>query len=166
MSNIILIGMPGAGKSTIGKRLAVHFDKKFIDADDLLEKQNGHPIQYLLDCFGLNRLSEMEEKLLCSLNLENHVISTGGSAVYSEIAMRHLKDIGLLVYLSISNATLLKRVDNVSSRGLVKLPKDTLSELYHQRTPLYEKWAEVTFDNNRPLSAWQFAKLVDQIDKV
>ena len=156
--------MPGAGKTTMGLLLAKYFNKEFIDTDALLEKQHSYSIQFLLDRFGVRKLRKMEQELLCSLSCDNHIISTGGSAVYSDLAMLHLKSSGKIVYLNISSATLRQRVDNISSRGLVKSPKDSLMDLYHQRLPLYEKWAEITFDNNRPLSALQFSKLIAQLE--
>ena len=148
VSNIILIGMPGSGKSTVGKHIASTFDKEFIDADDLIEQAANMPIQAIVDEWGLARFSELEESVLCDLDCQNAVVSTGGSAVFSDRAMSHLGNIGCRLFLQISLETLLARVTNESSRGLYKKPSQSLTDLYNERLELYPRYADLTFDND------------------
>lgn len=162
-SNIVLVGMPGSGKSTLGRRLAESQKMLFVDTDKLIEQRYGRSLQQILNMHGYRHLRAIEQQVLCSLALQDCVISTGGSAVYSLAAMAHLRSLGNIVYLHISVATLLSRVDNSTARGLAKLPQQTLHGLYRERLPLYRRWANTIVDNNRPLSAWQMDKLVKQI---
>ncbi|NNC99576.1 MAG: shikimate kinase [Gammaproteobacteria bacterium] len=159
----MLIGLPGSGKTTIGKRFARSYNLKFLDTDALIEQRYGYSLQQLMNRHGHKFIRSIEEQALSSLNLQNHVISTGGSAVYSELAMSHLQASSCIVYLQISLATLLRRVNNTSNRGLVMLPHYSLPTLYHERLPLYRRWAQVIIDNNRPLTAWQFDRIAAQI---
>ena len=162
--NIIFVGMPGSGKSTLGRRLAKTHSMSFVDTDELIERRFGASLQQLLNRHGYLLLRELEQQVLCSLKLQNHVISTGGSAVYSAASMEHLASLGSIVYLHISVVTLLSRVNNSDARGLAKLPQQSLPSLYRERLPLYRRWANITIDNNRPMSAWQFEELVSQIE--
>lgn len=159
MTNLIIIGMPGCGKSTFGKRLAEQLGMHFVDTDELIEKRFGCALQTVLDRQGLQSFRRIEEEVLSALQVQNCVVSTGGSAVYSEAAMQHLADIGRIVYLHISMKTLLLRVNNSAARGLMKLPSTSLQGLYIERAPLYERWAEVTLHNDWPLTALQFERL-------
>jgi shikimate kinase len=161
--NIVLIGMPGSGKSTIGRRLAKYFGLEFVDTDLILEQAENMPIQSIVDKRGLRRFMQLENDVLESLRLHGSVIATGGSAVYSVAAMQHLAMSGTRVYLYISLATMLRRVTNVESRGLVKLPQHHLSRLYREREELCDAAADVRFDNNRPISALAMDSLQKQI---
>ncbi|MFT5571279.1 MAG: shikimate kinase [Cryomorphaceae bacterium] len=161
--NIVLIGMPGSGKSTIGKRLAKYFDLEFVDTDLILGQAENMPIQSIIDKRGLRRFMLTEHEVLNSLNLQGAVIATGGSAVYSVPAMQHLALTGTRVYLYISLATMLRRVSNVESRGLVKLPQHHLSRLYREREGLCDAAADVRFDNNRPITGLTIDELQKQI---
>ena len=127
--NIVLIGMPGSGKSTIGKRLAKYFELEFVDTDLILEQVENMPIQSIVDRRGLRRSMQLEHDVLNSLSIQGAVIATGGSAVYSDHAMQHLALTGTRVYLYVSLATMLRRVTNDESRGLVKLPQHHMSRL-------------------------------------
>ena len=160
--NIVLIGMPTSGKSTVGRRLAKAMDMDFVDTDLLLEKFENKPIQSIVNRRGLAYFRQLEERLLCELQLENHIISTGGSAVYSRAAMRHLSSDGLMIYLKISLPTLSARMSNISTRGLVKMPSYPLARLYKERYALYEDAADQIFDNNTPLTGLRFDALVKQ----
>lgn len=162
-SNIVLIGMPGSGKTTLGQRLAGLLTMQFVDTDKIIEQRVGYSLQQLVNQRGHRFMRVIEEQTLTSLTLENHVIATGGSAVYSTAAMQHLARSGSIVYLHISLPILLQRVTNSASRGLVKLPRISLPHLYRERLPLYRQWAEVTVENNHPLTAWQFDKFVKQL---
>ena len=157
--------MPGSGKSTLGRRLAEYKGLAFVDTDDLIEQAHGCSLQSILDRHGYLQLRAVEQEVLCTLQLENHVIATGGSVVYSDKAMRHLASLGAVVYLHISINTLVGRVNNTAARGLAKLPSQTLRGLYRERLPLYRQWADTTIDNNWPLSAWRFTQLEKQISE-
>lgn len=163
-TNIVLIGMPGSGKSTVGRRLARHYGLQFIDGDVLIEQATGMCIQDVVNRMGLRRFAEIEQRVLCSLQTDNAVISTGGSAVYSQEAMHYLGSIGRRLYLKISRATLLRRVNNTDSRGLFKLPSYSLLRLYAERQALYPCYADLTFANDKPLSAVQAHRLYRLLD--
>lgn len=147
-SNIILIGMPGAGKSTLGVVLAKILNYSFIDADLLIQSQCDKTLQKIIDACGPDGFIEVENEVLCTLSADQSVIATGGSAVYSDEAMKHLSSIGTVVYLQVSLKELEKRLGGLYERGVVM--KDgigmSLNALYKERIPLYEKYAEVTID--------------------
>lgn len=147
-SNIILIGMPGAGKSTLGVVLAKILNYSFIDADLLIQSQCDKTLQKIIDACGPDGFIEVENEVLCTLSVDQSVIATGGSAVYSDEAMKHLSSIGTVVYLQVSLKELEKRLGGLYERGVVM--KDgigmSLNALYEERIPLYEKYAEVTID--------------------
>lgn len=147
-NNIILIGMPGSGKSTVGRVIAAQYEMDFIDVDDLIEKNANMPIQSIVDDRGLEQFGELEESVLCNIACDNTVVSTGGSAVYSHRGMQHLGKLGGRLYLEISLETLMARVTNESSRGLYRKPGQSLSDLYHERHTLYPTYADLTFDND------------------
>ncbi len=147
-SNIILIGMPGAGKSTLGVVLAKILNYSFIDADLLIQSQCDKTLQKIIDACGPDGFIEVENEVLCTLSADQSVIATGGSAVYSDEAMKHLSSIGTVVYLQVSLKELENRLGGLYERGVVM--KDgidmSLNALYEERIPLYEKYAEVTID--------------------
>ena len=144
MSNIILIGMPGAGKSTVGVLLAKSLSKNFIDTDLLIQMRHRKSLQGIIDRFGYVTLRGMEEEVILSLDTDNTVIATGGSAVYSDQAMRHLKETGTIVYLDAEIKELLRRLGNYSMRGIAKAKEQSFEELYAERTRLYKKFADST----------------------
>jgi shikimate kinase len=141
-SNIILIGMAGAGKSTIGRVLAGLSGKCFLDTDDLITARMGMALQDFLDRAGSKRFQQLEEQTLLDINPDNHIIATGGSAIYSDKGMAHLQTTGPLVLLEVDLATLKQRVNNENSRGLVNPDSGSFSDLYYARRPLYRKWAD------------------------
>lgn len=163
-SNVVLIGMPGCGKSTLGKRLAKLRTMSYLDTDTLLESVENMHIQDIVNRRGVRYLRELEHDVLSSLELENTVIATGGSAVYSDGAMRHLGIDGVMVYLQISLTTLVKRVKNVSSRGLAKMNSHSLPRLYADRADLYQAAADIIMPNDKPISALSMSDLNDQVD--
>jgi shikimate kinase len=144
--NIILIGMPGAGKSTVGVLLAKRLGYQFIDTDLQLQTSHQCRLQQIIATHGLAVFKRLEEDVLCSLETTHSVVATGGSAVYSERAMVHLKRLGQLVFIDIPLTELLERVNDMDSRGLVIGPDETYEDLYRERQPLYRKYAEVTID--------------------
>lgn len=146
--NIILIGMPGAGKSTLGIVLAKIMNKSFIDADLIIQNQMDKTLQKIIDSLGPDGFIDVENQILSEITAENTVIATGGSAVYSDAAMNHLSEIGTVVYLKISYETLLARLSDFSERGVVLKGGMGMSvrDLYDERRPLYEKYADITVD--------------------
>jgi len=145
-SNIILIGMAGCGKSTVGRRLAQMLECPFVDTDDLIVQAQGRPLQKIIDNLGSLAFRRIEEEVLLAINLRNHVIATGGSTIYSAAGMEHLKNIGQIVLLHADLASLQARVDNAATRGLVKMPEQTFADLFQERIPLYRKYADYVYD--------------------
>jgi len=141
--NIILIGMPGSGKSTVGVILARLASMDFIDTDILIQRSTGRPLQEIVDNDGHMALRKIEEEVLLSLDCRNHVIATGGSAVYSAAAMEHLKKKGVIVFLDVDLEALISRIRDYETRGLAKRPDQTLRDLFDERLSLYHKYADV-----------------------
>jgi shikimate kinase len=162
--DLVFIGMPGSGKSTLGKYLAALLGLKFIDTDELIEQKHGYSLQHLLDRHGHQFIRRAESEIICSLQSQNHVIATGGSAVYSEEAMLHLRELGKVIYLHISLPTVIARVGRAPDRGIAKLPNVSLASLYRERLPLYQRWANVTLQNNWPLTDLRLEELANQLD--
>jgi len=142
--NIILIGMPGAGKSTVGVLLAKRLGYNFADSDLLLQAQQRRRLQAIIAEQGLATFKRLEEELLCSLQGHRTVFATGGSAVYSETAMQHMQSLGRRVFLDVPLAELSDRIRDMDSRGLVIDPGQDLADLYRQRLPLYRRHADLT----------------------
>jgi len=147
-TNITLIGMPGAGKSTIGIILAKNLGMGFIDTDILIQINQQKTLQEIIDEHDHLHLREIEEREVMKLNISNHVIATGGSVVYSEKAMQHLQDISHIVFLDVSFAELNRRIHNFASRGIAKRDDQTFEELFAERGALYRKYAEITIDGD------------------
>lgn len=142
-SNIVLIGMPGSGKSTVGVILAKSLSYDFIDTDVLIQSVQQRALQDIVDRDGHLALRKIEEQTLLSLNPRNHVIATGGSAVYSAAAMAHLATIGTIVFLDVELAILEERVSNLATRGLVRRPGQSLADLFAEREALYKHVADI-----------------------
>jgi shikimate kinase len=141
--NIVLIGMPGSGKTTVGRELSRRTGMPQADGDHIIEDAEGRKLQEILDTEGIEYFKSMEGRILANLTYENYVISPGGSAVYYPEAMAHLSEIGDIVYLNVKFPEIQRRVTNLSSRGIVFKPNQTFEDLYNERTPLYEKYAEI-----------------------
>jgi shikimate kinase len=150
--NIILIGMPAVGKSTVGVLLAKELRMDFMDTDLLIQAGENRYLRDIITAQGNQGFFAVEERYLLKITARGNVIATGGSAVYSLAAMTHLGSLGTIVYLQISLAQLEKRLANITDRGVVHAPGETVADLYRQRTPLYERYAEVTVacDELRP----------------
>lgn len=147
--NIILIGMAAAGKSTLGRRLAKRLDWAFVDTDLLLEAWWGAPLQQIKDHLGLEAFMQAEAEQILRLHLKQSVIATGGSVVYSEVAMSHLQDQGRIVYVQSSYDTIARRLTNPLSRGLAIGPGQTIKDLYDERAPLYARFAQLTVNTDQ-----------------
>ena len=142
--SIILIGMPSCGKSTLGVLLAKKLGMEFIDSDLLIQKKHGKLLHELIAEHGNDGFLEIESEVNCSITEQNAVIATGGSAVYSERAMRHFATIGKIVYIHISYEEMEARLGDFAHRGVVMPEGYTLRDLYNERAALYEKYAHVT----------------------
>lgn len=146
MKNIILIGMPGAGKSTMGVILAKALRMTFIDTDIVIQEKTGRLLQEIIDTQGAEAFKTIEEETILSLRCYNAVIATGGSVVFSRRAMKYLKSKGVVIYLDIPYGEMVQRLRNITTRGLVLIAGQSLSDLYNQRIPLYEQYADITID--------------------
>jgi shikimate kinase len=143
-SNIVLIGMPGSGKSTVGVILARLTSRAFIDTDILIQTAAGKPLQQIIDSEGYLALRSLEEEVLLGITCRGHVIATGGSAAYSRRAMEHLRSDGVVVFLDADIATLEGRVRDFTRRGLAKRADQTFADLFAERLPLYREYANIT----------------------
>ena len=144
MSNLILIGMPASGKSTAGVVLAKLLGYSFLDTDLLIQNREGSRLHEIIEDRGIDGFLAAEEAACLSVQAERCVIATGGSVVYSEAAMAHLKSLGCVVYLEVDLETLTSRLKDIRGRGVVLRPGQTLAELYAERVMLYEKYADLT----------------------
>lgn len=145
--NIILVGMPGAGKSTIGVLLAKRIVFEFIDSDLNIQIKTGESLQETMDRDGYLRLREIEEEVLCELKVNHAVISTGGSAVYGDKAMKHLKESGIVVFIKASLPELKSRVHNYENRGIARRPDQSFKELFEERDLLYNKYSDIVVNS-------------------
>ncbi len=146
MKNIILIGMPGAGKSTVGVVLAKKRGCRFLDSDILIQEKYDALLHELIAEYGIDGFLKMEEEVNASIDVKRTVIATGGSAVYGKAAMEHFKRTGRVVYLQLSCEAIRERLGDLSERGVVLREGQTFEDLYAERVPLYEKYADLTID--------------------
>lgn len=143
---VILIGMPGAGKSSVGRYLAKALKLAFHDTDDDLECHENATLQTIMDTRGLDYFRALEESLLLGIDFQSEVIATGGSVIYSQPLMTKLKTLGPLVFLDVPLMTLQERVAQDAPRGMAKNQETSYEELYQQRYPFYQQWADITID--------------------
>lgn len=165
LKNVVLIGMPGAGKSTLGVVLAKILGYEFIDADILIQSKLDKTLQKIIDACGPDGFIEVENEVLCTLETERAIIATGGSAVYSDEAMKHLRSIGTVVYLKVSYDELESRLGGLHERGVVMKNGMgmSLADLYEERIPLYESYADLTIDIDGMSVRDAARRLVDQL---
>lgn len=146
--NIVLIGMPGCGKSTIGVVLAKAMGYDFVDSDLVIQKKYGKKLEEIIDEVGTEKFNEIEEEVNSRLELEKSIIATGGSVVYGPKAMEHLGRQGIIVYIRLTYEEIEKRLGSLKERGVSIKEGQTLKDLYDERIPLYEKYADIVVDTS------------------
>jgi len=146
VNNIILIGMPGAGKSTVGVVLAKKLGYTFLDSDLIIQEKEARLLHEIIEQDGLEVFEKIENEANATLEAKNSVIATGGSVIYGTEAMMHLASIGTIIYLKLEYGELELRLGDLKERGVVMRPGQTLPDLYDERIPLYEKYADITID--------------------
>ena len=166
MKNIILIGMPACGKSVTGVILAKSLKMNFIDADLLIQERAGKSLQDIINADGIETFKSIEEDVLNAINVKNTVIATGGSAVYYDSSMRHLKENGVVVYIEASLATIKKRLKNIRTRGVAMEKGQTIDSLYEMRVPLYEKYADCTVRSHRYRAENTVEDIISGLEKI
>lgn len=142
-NNVVLIGMPGSGKSTLGVLLAKMIGYNFIDSDLLIQSREGKKLYEIINEKGIDEFDRIENEVNASIEAENTVIATGGSVVYGKEAMEHLKSIGTVVFLDVSLAQLYDRINNMATRGISMREGQTLEDLYNERNILYNKYCDI-----------------------
>lgn len=142
--NIVLIGMPASGKSTVGVILAKILGKDFIDSDIVIQKREGAALSEIIESEGIDGFIKCEEQALLNINVSDTVIATGGSAVYSEAGMKHLSEEAVVIYLKLGLEDLKKRLKRIKERGVVMRPGESLEDMFAARSELYERYADIT----------------------
>lgn len=166
MKNIVLIGMPGVGKSTAGVVLAKVLGYEFIDADLIIQQQEGKLLREIIAEVGTDGFIEVENRVNSQIEAEKSVIATGGSVVYGKEAMQHLREIGTVVYLKVSYDILEKRLHDIKGRGVVLKDGQDLRGLYEERVPLYEKYADITVCEDNLNVEQTIEKITEQLNKL
>ena len=164
MKNIVLIGMPGVGKSTIGVILAKELGYQFVDADLLIQKQEKRLLKEIISEEGIEGFIAIENQVNASIEANRTVIATGGSVVYGREAMEHLGEIATVIYLKLSYKALRKRLGNLKNRGAVLRDGQTLKDLYEERVVLYEKYADITIDEENKNLEETLQSIVDSLE--
>ena len=163
-----LIGMPGSGKTCMSRALANKINIKTLDTDRVIEAKVGKKLHEIISESGLDEFRRIEEEILLTIDEDNALLATGGSAVYYESAMTRFKKIGVVIYLYVSFETMLERLGDYSKRGLVMRPDQTIKDLYDERTALYEKYADVTINcdgKNYPAYRAELKRIIEQYSK-
>lgn len=163
MENIVLIGMPGSGKSTVGVLLAKSLGYSFVDTDLIISRMAKKPLQKILDEDGLDCFLALEEKAGSDIICENTVIATGGSMVVSEKAMKNLGKNGKIIYIDVPIQEIKRRVTNITTRGIVFEKGETLDDVYNDRTPLYKKYADITVSFKKGSIENTVEKIIEQL---
>ena len=162
MANIILIGMPGCGKSTVGVILAKTLGIGFVDTDLIIQQQENRLLQNIIDADGINYFLDCEARAVKTVDCDNSVIATGGSVVYREDAIKHLKKSGKIVYLDVPLNEIKNRLNNISTRGIAAQKNDSIDDIYNERVVLYNKYADVIIKTNGE----SIEKTVEKICKI
>lgn len=165
MENIVLIGMPGVGKSTVGVVLAKILGYRFIDADLLIQERENCLLKEIIERQGVETFIQIENQVNASIETSRTVIATGGSVVYGREAMEHLKEIGQIVYLQLDYETLQKRLGDIKGRGVVLKQDQTLRDIYEERTPLYERYADITIGESGLNVEETISKIIKEVGK-
>lgn len=163
--NIVLIGMPGVGKSTVGVILAKVLGYEFVDADLLIQKREKRLLKEIIAQEGQEGFLQIENGVNASIEAEGAVIATGGSVVYCKEAMEHLKQIGTVIYLKLEYNILKKRLGNLRGRGVVLKDGQTLKDLYEERVPLYEQYADITVDEKNTGAEETLQKILQVLER-
>ena len=158
-NNIVMIGMPAAGKSTVGVILAKRLGYSFVDVDLVIQKKTGKLLKEIIAEEGENGFLQIEEEINAGLDVENSIIAPGGSVIYGARAMKHLQEIGTVVYLKLTDEDLEKRLGNLQDRGVVLKDGMTLRDLYEERRAYYERYADITIDE----TGKEFGDVVDEL---
>ncbi len=163
--NIILIGMPGCGKSTLGVLLAKTLLKGFVDTDLIIQEKEGKELYKIIAEKGKDAFAEIENNIVSQVKFRNCVVATGGSVVFGEDAMKNLKSQGTVVYLKLPLHEIERRVRNIKTRGIVMAPGMTLANVFEERAPLYEKYADITVNCSRAPLEKTVEKIMKAIGK-
>lgn len=163
--NLVLIGMPGVGKSTVGVILAKVLGYEFLDSDLLIQKEENALLREIIEKKGLDGFLEIENRVNAFIETTKAVIATGGSVVYCQEAMEHLKEIGTVIYLKLDYSILQRRLGNLKGRGVVLREGQTLKGLYNERTPLYEKYADIVIDEKKLNVEQTLQKILEELEK-
>ena len=161
MHNVILIGMPGSGKSSVGVVLAKAMGYRFLDVDLLIQERENALLQEMIDQNGVDYFLDVERDVLCSVECSRTVVAPGGSCVCREEAIRHMRDLGTVVYLQLSLDEVERRIHNLATRGIALQPGQTLADVYEYRVPLYERCAHITV----PADGQSLAGTVEAVKK-
>ena len=162
MDNIILIGMPGSGKSSVGVVLAKALGLRFLDVDLLIQEREGALLQEILNERGVDRFLDVERDAICSVDCRHTVVAPGGSCVCREESIAHMRRLGTVVYLKLSLEEVEGRIHNLATRGIALSPGETIADVYEYRTPLYERCAHLTV----PADGQSLAGTVEAVKKV
>jgi len=161
--NIVLIGVPSAGKSTVGVILAKTLRMNFIDTDIVIQENTGRLLQEIITMDGIDAFLKIEESTILSLNCTNSIIATGGSVVFRDKSMDYLKTDGLVIYLNIVFEEMVQRLNNITTRGIVLTEGQSLLDMYNQRIPLYEKYADISIDCSKEEVEDIVGKIIDEV---
>ncbi|MBQ8318296.1 MAG: shikimate kinase [Lachnospiraceae bacterium] len=164
--NIVLIGMPGAGKSTLGVLLAKVLNYDFLDADIVIQKKVGKKLYQIIEEVGIDEFLKIENEVIAGLHVKNTVIATGGSAIYGKEAMENMKNNGVVVYIKLSCDEIKNRVKNITTRGIAMKDGKTLDDIYAERVPIYERYADITIACDNTTIEEAVAMLSDKLGNI
>lgn len=165
-NNIILIGMPAVGKSTVGVILAKILGYKFIDTDLIIQESENRLLHEIISAEGVDGFIQKENRIVSQIDTQKSVIATGGSVVYGTEAMKHLSENGVIIYLKLDYRRLKYRLGNIQNRGVVIRDGQKLSELFRERTPLYEKYADIVINENNRSIEQTVAEIIDNLNMI